>query len=371
MRKMTFTNLGLDKAFLGFMVLGALVFFGVTVFFISQRVQNLQDSLTRSVVEVRGEHIGLDIVNHFDDHWMDMEALATALPFTDGATFRSFLTREVADGEHLVWAAFVTVQGDVVLASRQQREGENVGGEDWFLRAAHGATIGYAEVGEGERRLIMTLPLQSVGNFTAGFLTFHFRPDWLESKVREIADSLDVDVVVLDGSGAPALSSFAISEQAMGRVSVQNALAGQRTTQIEVWEQLGRSYTISIPHLPESLLPSIGWRMVVLTPTDQFMEQTRELQIALSEILGAVAFALLAMSLGFIRIFLVPLHRIAVNAHEIAGGAEVLPIENHRTTELSILSSAIARMQGRMLAAEDRVAQLESREGRPASDARN
>ena len=62
------------------------------------------------------------------------------------------------------------------------------------------------------------------------------------------------------------------------------------------------------------------------------------------------------MSLGFIRIFLVPLHRLVENAHEIADGVDIIPKENHRTAELSMLSSAISRMQGRMLHAEDQLA---------------
>lgn len=371
MRKTTLVGLSLDKAFLGFMVLGALVFFGVTVFFISKRVADLQDELVRSVVEIRGDHIATDIVSHLSEHWDDLEALATVLPFSDRATFRSFLTREVADGEHMVWAAYVDLDGDVALASRLQREGENVAAEDWFLRAQAGSFVGYSETSDGEELLIMTLPVTASGSVAAGFLTFHFKASWFERRLGEIARTLALDVVVFDGRGVPVLHSFAVSANDMNHVSVQNALAGQRITNVESWSALGRRYAATIPDLPSSALPAIGWRIVVLTPTEQFTAATSRLAVALSEILGAVALALLIMSIGFIRIFLVPLHRLVMNASEVAEGGEVLPMEHHRTAELSILSSAIVRMQGRMLRAEDRVAELEEQRRSAPSDDRN
>lgn len=371
MHRSALSSLSLDKAFLGFMVLGALVFFGVTVFFVSSRVENLQDGIVRSVVEIRGDHVALDISNHLDDHWSDLEALATVLPFSDRATFRSFLTREVGDGEHVLWAAFVDMQGDVALASRQQREGESVAGEDWFLRGQLGPSVGYFDDGGGREILVMSLPVRSTGGVSAGILTFQFRAEWFETRLREIARSLGVDVAVLDGRGAPVLHSFDFAEADIGRPSVQNALAGQRVVGVETWVALGERYTISIPALPTADMPVIGWRLVVLTPTEQFTAETTELRVALSEILGAVALVLLVMSVAFIRIFLVPVHRLVMNAHEIADGTEVLPIENHRTAELSLLSSAIARMQGRMLRAEDRVAELEEQLGAKASAGRS
>lgn len=359
MRRETLTGLSLDKAFLGFMVLGAFVFFGVTVFFISNRVEALQDDLVRSVVEIRGNHVAMDIVHHLDDHWVDLENLATVLPFSDRMMFRNFLTREVADGQHMSWAAYVSLQGEVLLASRQTREGESVAGEDWFIRAQAGPMVAYSTDARQNEVLILSLPVTSTAGISAGFLTFQFRPEWFEAKLGEIAKSLAVDVIVLDSRGIPVLHSLDVDAVDMDQMSIRNALAGQKVTTLESWPKLGQRYAISLPDLPASLLPPIGWRLVVLTGTEQFPTETRKLQEALSEILAAVALLLLLMSVGFIRIFLVPLHRMVLNAHEIADGAEVLPIENHRTAELSLLSSALARLQGRMLRAEDRVAELE------------
>lgn len=360
MRKNTLSFLSLDKAFLGFMVLGALVFFGVTVFFVSNRVENMQERLVRSVVEIRGDHIAVDIINHLENHWSDLKGLATVLPFSDRVTFRNFLTREVADGEHMFWAAYVDVQGDVVLASRQQREGETVADEDWFIQGQTGPLVAYSKDEGGRETLVMSLPISSTGAVRAGVLSFHFNIEWFEKRLGEIASSLAVDVLVVDPRGEAILHSFDVGQEDMRRQSVQNALAGLRVTSVEVWPSLGSRYTISIPNLPASELPALGWRLVVLTPNDQFLVETNELRVALSEILSAVALILLLMSVAFIRIFLVPVHELIVNANDIADGGDVLPAENHRTTELSLLSSAIARLQGRMLRAEDRVAELEA-----------
>ena len=368
MRKNALTGLSLDKAFLGFMVLGALVFFGVTIFFISNRVADLRDDTIRSVVEVRGDHIALDIVNHLEGHWADLEALATVLPFSDKATFRSLLTREVSDGAHMYWAAYTDVQGNVLIASRQQREGENVSSEGWFQQSKAGPIIGYAQDADGREMIVMTQPIAATGQIAAGLVSFHFRPEWFEAKVRDTAHSLGLEIVAFDARGLPVLHSFAFSPKNIGNISVQNALAGQRATTIESWVDLGMRYAMSIPALPASALPTIGWRLVVLTPTDQFTAETSRLQVALSEILGAVALILLVMSVAFIRIFLVPIHRLVMNAHDIADGGEVLPLEHHRTTELSLLSSALARLQGRMLRAEDRVVELEQKLAQKPSD---
>jgi sensor histidine kinase YesM len=111
--------------------------------------------------------------------------------------------------------------------------------------------------------------------------------------------------------------------------------------------------------------------MVVLTLPDHFIQATERLRWGLLQILAGVAGVLLVMSVAFIRIFLVPMHRMILNANEIADGAEIIPMEHHRTAELSLLSSALARLQGRMLRAEDRVAQLEEEKARGVSGDRS
>lgn len=360
MRVQSLSRLSLDKAFLGFMALGAFVFFAVTMVFVNNRVERLEDDILRAVVEVRGTHLALDIVNHIENHWVDLENLATVLPFSDRVTFRSFLTREVSAGDHLVWAAYVTVQGDVSLASRQQREQENVAQEDWFIRAQSGPMVRYSKDDAGDDRLIMTFPVRATASIGEGYLTFHFRPDWFETKLADLARSLLIDYVVFDGRGMDVLHSFDYDPADAQQISTRNAMAGQTSITLETWGGLGLRYAVSVPELPPSALPEVGWQMVVLAPQEQFVEATSQLRLALVAILGGVALVLLAMSFGFIRIFLVPMHRLVMNAHDIAAGVDVVPMEHHRTAELSILSSALVRIQGRMLRAEDKLAEVEA-----------
>lgn len=371
MRPVSRSQLSLDKAFLGFMALGALVFFGVTIFFVNDRVARLQDEILRSVVETRGLHVALDIETHLEGHWTDLEDLAVALPFNDRATFRSLLTREVAGGEHLTWAAYLGLEGEVLLASRQQGEGETVADRDWFIQALRGPFIGFTQDESGRELLIMTTPVRSSTGDIAGYLTFHFRPDWFEARLAQIVRSLSIDAVVFDDRGRPVFHSFDWDPADMLQISVRNALAGQSSTALESWTSLGERYVMSIPHFPVSTMPTGGWRLVVLTTPHQFDAETDNLRVALAQILGVVAVVLLLMSIAFIRIFLTPLHRLVVNAHEIAEGKEVLPAESRRTTELSLLSSAIAQLQGRALHAEDKVAELEARAGAGPSDDRD
>lgn len=115
----------------------------------------------------------------------------------------------------------------------------------------------------------------------------------------------------------------------------------------------------------------LGWRIVVLISPQEFGGETNRLLFSLAEVLGGVAVVLLLMSLGFIRFFLVPLHRLVESAHDLAEGADVLPAENHRTAELSLLSSALARLQGRLRRAEDRAQQLQQElDARPSPQVR-
>lgn len=371
MRTKSLSRLGLDTAFMGFMALGALVFFGATVFFVNDRVERLKDEILRDVVGLRGEHLAVDIIHHLEDHWIDLTDLATLLPFSDRATYRAHLTREVATGDHLVWAAYVSAQGDVVVASRQQREHENVGAEDWFLRARTGLAIGYSTDAQGADLLIMTVPVARTGNLPGGYLTFHFTPSYFEAELASIASSMAIEVVVFDDRGRPVLQSFDFDPADADQVSSRNALAGQQTVTLETWSGMGRRYAASVAEFPSSAMPPLGWRMVVLTVPDHFIQATERLRWGLLQILAGVAGVLLVMSVAFIRIFLVPMHRMILNANEIADGAEIIPMEHHRTAELSLLSSALARLQGRMLRAEDRVAQLEEERARGVSGDRS
>lgn len=361
------SHLNLIRAFIGFVVLGGLIFFGVTLFFTNQRVTQMQNDVLRTVVDNRSAHVAHYLVDHLQEHWIDLEDLAVALPFADRATFRSLLSREVAGGDHMAWAAYVNASGEVTIGSRQQREGETVATEEWFLAAQRGPTIGFALNPNGEERLVMTAPVKLSGPTAAGYLTFHFRPEWLAENIRHFRDTLAIDILVFDDRGRPFLKSFDFDAADLDLVSVRNALAGQRTVVLEEWTALGRQFAASIAITPTGSMPALGWRAVVLTTPDQFVTESNSLRVSLATILGAVAVVLLAMSMGFIRIFLVPLHRLVENADAIASGAEIVPQEEHRTAELSILSSALSRLQGRVTMAEDRADRLQEELDRQAA----
>lgn len=354
-------GLNLNKAFLGFMVLGAGVFLAATLFFISNRVTEFHDSVIQSAVDLRSDHLALDIAKSLDRNWSSLGDLSVVLPFTDRVTFRSFLTREVADGSDVVWAGYVDTAGQVLLASRRQREGENVSTEDWFLRAQAGPLMGYSRTNEGEEVLVMSHPINSTGTTQAGILTVHLRPQAFEQQLTELASSLGLDMVVFDERGMPVLHSIGAQYIDMTQLSVQRALSGQEISTREIWRGLGDRFAMSVPEIQTAPNPAVGWRMVTLASPSQFNDAKNTLMMSLTEILGVMALVLLLLSIGFIRIFLDPLHKLVLNAQEIALGDEVLPVENHRTTELSLLSSALARLQGRMLRAEDKVVELEEK----------
>ena len=361
MQKDMLKGLNLNKAFLGFMVLGAGVFLAATVLFISNRVTEFHDSVVKSAVEVRTSYLALDIATSLDRNWSSLGDLSVVLPFTDRVTFRSFLTREVADGTDVIWAGYVDTAGQVLLASRRQREGENVSTEDWFLRAQAGPLMGYARTSAGEDVLVLSHPITSTGTTQAGILTVHLRPQAFEQHLSELAGSLGLDMVVFDERGMPVLHSIGAQYIDMTQLSVQRALSGQEISTREIWRGLGERFAMSVPEIQTAPNPAVGWRMVTLASPSQFNDAKNTLMMSLTEILGVMALVLLVLSIGFIRIFLDPLHKLVLNAQEIALGDEVLPVENHRTTELSLLSSALARLQGRMLRAEDKVVELEEK----------
>lgn len=363
MQKAMLKGLNLNKAFLGFMVLGAGVFLAATLFFISNRVNEFHDSVVQSAVEVRTDHLALDIAKSLDRNWSSLGDLSVVLPFSDRATFRSFLTREVADGTKVVWAGYVDTAGQVLLASRRQREGENVSTEDWFLRAQAGPWMGYARTATGEDVLVLSQPILSTGSTQAGILTVHLRPEAFEQELSALANSLGLDMVVFDERGMPVLHSIGAQYIDMTQLSVQRALSGQEISTRELWRGLGERFVMSVPEIQTAPNPAVGWRMVTLASPSQFTDAKNMLMMSLTEILGVMALVLLVLSIGFIRNFLDPLHRLVMNAQDIAEGEEVLPVEDHRTTELSLLSSALARLQGRMLRAEDKVVELEEKLG--------
>ncbi len=347
------------RAFTGFMILAAAVFLGVTVFFTSQRVSALQEELVRSVVDQRGSHVSFDLTRDLNHQWSSLCDLAAMLPFSDKAVFRSFLTHEVGTGEAITWAGYVNVHGDVVIGSRYQNEGQNIASEEWFQVAQRGPSIRFSTLSDGREVLVMTSPVRSSSGVEAGFVTFQFRPEWFDVLMNDIANSLSVDLAVFDDRGRPVIHTFPLDDQDSAQVSVRNALAGQKSVLFETWQGLGPRYAASIPYVTAEGMPMLGWRIVVLSSPQEFGGETNRLLFSLAEVLGGVAVVLLLMSLGFIRFFLVPLHRLVESAHDLAEGADVLPAENHRTAELSLLSSALARLQGRLRRAEDRAQQLQ------------
>lgn len=359
------------RAFTGFMALAAAVFLGITVFFTSQRVSALQEELVRSVVDQRGSHVSFDLTRDLNHQWTSLSNLAAILRFSDKAVFRSFLTHEVGTGEAITWAGYVNVHGDVVIGSRYQGEGQNVASEEWFQVAQRGPSIRFSTLSDGREVLVMTSPVQSSSGVKAGFVTFQFHPEWFDALMSDIANSLSVDLAIFDDRGRPVIHTFPLDDRDSAQVSVRNALAGQKSVLFETWQGLGARYAASIPYVTAEGMPMLGWRIVVLISPQEFGGETNRLLFSLAEVLGGVAVVLLLMSLGFIRFFLVPLHRLVESAHDLAEGADVLPAENHRTAELSLLSSALARLQGRLRRAEDRAQQLQQElDARPSPQVR-
>jgi hypothetical protein len=176
-------------------------------------------------------------------------------------------------------------------------------------------------------------------------LGVHLNASWIKRVMDELADALNVDIVIVGATGGISASSVPDMPDLSGLASLQRARTGAIGANLEQWPDDRAYFTLTVPELSYEGLPKFGWNIVARIDGRAATVPAGEMSNYLIVRLLGMATILLLLTALFIVAFIRPLSRLAKNATEIAEGQETYPMESNRTREMRMISWALARLQ--------------------------
>ena len=279
------------------------------------------------------------------------------------------MARRQAMQPHSLWIGAADLDGVVRAATGNLLRGQSVLARPWFSAGLQGLHVGDVHpakllasllppnaAGEPQRFVDFSAPIQSGGK-TIGVLALHGSWDWtqevMEGLLPATAEQRGLKLFIFDHTGhiiyAPdgQTQTFQASGQRLPAVTDQ-ALADSAVA--VTWADGQRYLTAIVPLLAQGPVAELGWQIVAREPLAlAFTDARRAMQIAM--VLG-LACALLAALLAWLaaRRLSMDLYGLAkaVSAVEEGAASATLPLRNS-SREVQTLSSALARMTGRLL----------------------
>lgn len=354
-------HISLATAVYGFVVLAALVMTFVALLFIRQQLSAQGDAALAQAVHVRAQGAEHALARALHQSWEDTRVIARHLAFQEPAALRAALDLVVGDGTRVSWAGFAQLDGTVASASGGMLEGQSVAARPWFQGGLEGDfagdvheallladLLGPLPDGSPRRFLDLATPVTDANERVAGVLALHIDFGWTERFLASTAQALQIDLFLVNQDGEVIIATDGETYGGLDLASIRSARLGVQSTQLETWPDGRQYFTTVVPQIAYEDLPLFGWRLIARIDGQAVAERTRAVLIQGGLFIAVSWMILIVLTLIFVRYFIRPFGDIAGNAQAIAQGRDVYPIELRRTSEMEELSSALARLQGRI-----------------------
>ncbi|WP_245515484.1 cache domain-containing protein [Rhizobium deserti] len=348
---------------LAFVLLSMSVGIALAYKVINDRIQSLQEADLRRAVETRLSGVQTALGQALYREWTGLSALVPPLSSTAPSDLQDELTVLAGRGDIISWAGYASSDGIVRSASNGLLVGASVSARPWFQRGLRGSFAGDAHEavllasklppspnGEPVRFLDLATPIKDDMGNVAGVLGIHINLEWAALLIKQLANSLAVDVFIVNPAGEVVISSAQGSYSGLQLASFRKARAGVAGVDIETWPDGQLYYTATLPEASYRDLPKFGWSIVARIGADAAIMPARSLSAGLMFDLAVFGLLLLLLAMLFIVAFIQPFRRLAKNAEAIAEGDDVYPYESGRTSELAMIGASLARLQSRAAA---------------------
>jgi len=339
-----------------FVMISAFVGLGIAYIVISERARSFEEASLQRALETRTRGIQTALSQALYREWEALSAVRDQAGQLSPADLQDRLNTMVGNRDVVSWAGFAETDGTVIAASNGLLVGQNVGERPWFREGLKGEFAGDAHEAvllasllpqqeEPHRFIDFAVPLKDAEGEVRGVLGLHLDASWIKRIVSELARALNVDVVLVGATGSISASSVADLPDLSGLGSLQRARAGALGTSLEQWPDGSAYFTLTVPELDYKGLPKFGWNIVARIEGSAATIPAREMSDYLILRLLGMATILLLLTALYVIAFIRPFSQLAVNATEIAEGHDTYPMESNRTREMSMISSALARLQ--------------------------
>lgn len=348
----------LALAVCGFVALGAVIAALGAWSFVGQRLEESRREALAEAVIARAAGVELDFSRELHEDWRNLRLIAEEMTSSGQQTVRTALDVVVSSTDHISWAGLTSRDGVILIGSGGMLEGGDVSARPWFVNGLEGDFAGDVHPaglfeeqlpadGDAPRRFLdMSTPVRGASGVVEGVLGFHIDHRWVQDYLTETAHAVGLDVYIIDRQGNVVVRTDGTNQPIEGLQSYRSAMTGASQTGIETWSD-GRIYfTKVVPAVGYRDLPAFGWSMIARISNDAFpISDFTGVFVVYLMTLGITLAALTAL---FIIVFVRPFRRLAKSARAVMRGEDVYPYEAKSTSEASVLSAAIARLQSRM-----------------------
>lgn len=343
---------------MGFVLVSAIIGLVMAYVLINERGRVYEKARLTNAVEIRMHGVQTAVAQSLHREWRNLLAVRDQLSFSRPQDLQLQLNALVGDGDVVSWAGFAQTDGIVLAASSGLLVGESVQARPWFKAGLTGTFAGDAHEalllasklpphpeGAPLRFLDFATPVKSSDGSTIGVLGLHLNVDWAQRLLNELAEAMKVDIFVVGADGALVATSVSEKSATLDLPSFRMARSGASGSGVETWPDGHTYFTTTVAELAYADLPRFGWNMVARIDGDAAALPVRTMTRDLLLRLFGFALILLLLTLLFIVAFIRPFADLARNAVEIADGADVYPMESHRTRELAMIGAALAHLQ--------------------------
>jgi hypothetical protein len=333
------TTTSLTAALYSFVLVSSLVASVIMLVGIRNEAQNYEHAVQGSSLEKRTRALARGLAEALEREWSVLTGLAEDLPAAGPDELDRLLNRAAQPDGVVRWAGFAGADGRISAASDRHSKGRDVSQLPWFVR---GLVEDFAA--GSEPALVLATPVERANGNTMGVLAFRFDPDWPRRAIDARARDLGLDVFLLNGDGKVALrGGVAIDaplDAEMARLTVYDATGAQLGR-----DATGARFLTMVTDVAVANMPALSWRIVSRVHAQPPGTARAELMRGMVVLLAALFAEVMLATYAYIRIFIRPLGGLADNAHDIAEGADVYPVETTTSREGEKLSWALARLQ--------------------------
>ncbi len=349
----------LPGALLGLVLIGILIFGGATYVVVRNYGGTFQESALREAVAQRTAGASLAFARALEQDWQNLEAIASDIARLDAEALGAVLDATAGPDQRISWAGFARPDGSVVVASGDMLQGADVSARPWFQRGLQGDFAGdlheavlLADLMSDRdaappRFLDLSTSVDGPTGRLAGVLGFHINASWAENYLSDMADTLGIDLALVNSSGEVVIGTFPAMTARLGLPSLGAASSGVAGSGYEVWPDGIRYFTAVTPSVTYGELPSFGWRLVGRIDPQSFSSTAGGNLVRRSAIASLFAGSLFLLAgVLFNRLYLRPIGSLARNAERIAEGHGDYPLEIRSSAEIYRLSASLARLEG-------------------------
>lgn len=346
----------LTSVTVAFVLMSAILGLGTAYVVFGDRAAAIEDASLQRALATRTRGVQTALAQALYREWEALGAVRSQAGILAPAELQNRLNAIAGNGQVVSWAGYAETDGTVIAASNGLLVGRDVSQRPWFREGLKGEFAGDAHEAvllasllppqnEPLRFIDFAVPLADADGATQGVLGLHLNVTWMKRLIDELADALNIEIVVVGATGGISASSIESLPDISGLGSLQRARTGAIGTSLEAWPD-GRSYyTLTVPELDYEGLPKFGWNIVARIDGAAVTVTAREMSNYLIIRLAGMAGILLLLTALFVAAFVRPFTRLAINAMEIADGSDTYPMESNRTREMSMISAALARLQ--------------------------